>query len=222
MSRPLAFLFDVNETLLDMAGLDPALVAALGSPSARGEWFARLLHSSVVANYTYGYRSFGAIGIDTLVNMARRRGLVLPDETAKEIVAKMLSLPPHPEVPGALRRLQAAGFRMATLTNNSNEAVTAQMRNAGLESFFERMISVEEVRLFKPAPEVYKRAAQLLEIDLGAGLLIAAHDWDILGAQAVGMPGAFLARAGSVWALPEPPPTLVAPDLDALADLLIG
>lgn len=222
MSKPLALLFDVNETLLDMAGLDPALTEALGSPSLRGEWFARLLHTSVVANYTGGYRSFGAIGVDTLVYMASRRGLVLSDGAAKEIVAKMLSLPPHSEVPGALRRLQAAGFRMATLTNSSNEAVATQMRNAGLDNLFDRMISVEEVRLFKPAPQVYQRAAQLLEIDLGGGLLIAAHDWDILGARVVGMPGGYLARPGSVWTLPEPPPSLVAPDLDALADLLIG
>lgn len=218
---PPVLIFDVNETLLDLAGLDPLLVEVFGSPPPRGEWFARLLHGSVVANYT-NYRPFGGIGVEALLALARRRQIELDLEDARGIVASMLSLPAHPEVPGALKRLAEANFRMATLTNSATEAVTSQMRNAGLDGFFERLISVEEVHLFKPAPEVYRMAAERLDIDIDHGLLIASHDWDVVGARVTGMPGAFLARPGAVWGLPDPEPDLVAPDLEALADLLIG
>jgi 2-haloacid dehalogenase len=219
--RPALF-FDVNETLLDLAALDPVLVEIFGAPSPRGEWFARLLHGSVVANYTGDYRPFGAIGVEALLNLARRRGVDLDEDDARGVVGMMLTAPPHPDVAPALQRLAAAGLRMATLTNSSSEAVASQMENAGLEEYFEAMISVEEVRVFKPAPEVYRRAAEHLGVGPEQGLLVAAHDWDIVGARAAGMPGAFLARPGSVWGLPEMEPDLTAPDLSVLADRLIG
>lgn len=160
--------------------------------------------------------------MEALLALARRRQVELDLEDARRIVASMLSLPPHPEVPGAMKRLADANFRMVTLTNSTTEAVTSQMRNAGLAGFFERLISVDEVRLFKPAPEVYRMAAERLDIDIDQGLLIAAHDWDIAGARMAGMPGAFVARPGAVWGLPDPEPDLVAPDLVALAELLIA
>lgn len=218
--RPSVLIFDVNETLLDLAGLDPLLIKVFGSPPPRGEWFARLLHGSVVANYT-NYRTFGTIGVEALIALGRRRHVDLTEEDARRIVGTMLSLPPHPEVPEAMQRLSDAGFRLATLTNSATDAVTAQMRNAGLDGFFEMLISVDEVRLFKPAPEVYRRAAERLEIGMDQGLLIASHDWDVVGARAAGMPGAYLARPGSTWGLPDPEPELVAPDLVKLADRLI-
>ena len=198
------------------------LIDVFGPPSPRGEWFTRLLHASVVVNYTGQYRSFGEIGVEALLALARRRQVDLDPEHARRIVGTMLSLPPHPDVPEAMQRLSDAGFRMITLTNSSTGAVGAQMENARLESHLEALISVDEVRLFKPAPEVYRKAAELLDIEIDQGLLIASHDWDVLGARAAGMPGAYLARPGTVWGFSDPQPDLVAADLAALADRLIG
>ena len=110
---------------------------------------------------------------------------------------------------------------MATLTNGSKEAVEEQLSSSGLGHFFERSISVDEVRRFKPAPEVYLHAAAVLEVTMSGAIMVAAHDWDILGARAAGMPGAFITRRGTIWGLPDASPDLVAADLAILADLLI-
>ncbi|MGH8959363.1 MAG: haloacid dehalogenase type II [Acidimicrobiia bacterium] len=211
-------IFDVNETLLDVSALALPLSEVFGSPPPTGEWFARLLHGSVVANYTGQYRPFGTIGSEALATLARRRNVELSPEKAESIVASMLSLPPHPDVIPGLTKLSDAGFYLATLTNSSSQAAAAQMRNAGLDGFFRSMISVEEVQLFKPAPEVYRKASELLAIELSQGLLIAAHDWDIAGAQAAGMPGAFIGRPGAIWGIPNLKPDLVVSDLVELAD----
>lgn len=87
---------------------------------------------------------------------------------------------------------------------------------------FERRLSVASVERFKPAPEPYLHAGAVLGVDVDRILMVAAHDWDIAGARSVGMPGAYLARPGAVWGLPDPPPDLVAPDLGTLAELLVG
>lgn len=215
--KPELILFDVNETLLDLSALRPRFEEVFGSAEPMGEWFARMLHGSLVANHTRRFRSFGTIGAEALVVLAKKRGVELGEEQAARVVEGMRSLPPHPDVAAALDRLAAAGYRLATLTNGSVDVVADQVTNAGIAHRFERRISVDEVGRFKPAPEVYLHAAAVLGTEVDRALLVAAHDWDVIGARSVGMPGAFLTRPGVVWGLPDPLPDLVAPDLGALA-----
>ena len=217
---PRVLIFDVNETLLDLSDLGPRFAEIFGPDPPVGEWFARLLHGSLVANHTNRYRTFGAIATEALIALATRKGIDITPDRAAEVMATLRRLPPHPDVPEALEHLRESGFRMVTLTNNSGDAVTQQLQHADLDSYFERSLSVDAVRRFKPAGEVYKYAAAELGIEVDEALMVAAHDWDILGARAIGMHGAFINRPGAVWSLPDPPPHVIAPDIGALAELL--
>ena len=220
--RPEVVVFDVNETLLDLRALRPAFAEALGSTEPMGEWFARMLHGSLVANHTAAYRSFGMIGVEALLMVAMKRGVDLSGEQAADIVAGMRQLPPHADVVQGLEMLRDAGYRMITLTNGSSDAVVDQIVNAGLAEFFELTLSVDEVKRFKPAPEVYLMAAARLGVEIDEMLMVAAHDWDIVGARSVGCPGAYIARPGGVWSLADPLPDVVGADLVEVAQLLIA
>jgi 2-haloacid dehalogenase len=213
-------IFDVNETLLDLSEIGPAFATIFGAEAPVGEWFARLLHGSLVANHTDHYRPFGLIATEALIALAKRKGIEITPDRATEALAPFRRLPPHPDVPEAMERLRGAGFRLATLTNNPGDMVTQQLQNSGLAGYFERSLSVDAVRKFKPAPEVYQYAAAELGIHVAETVMVAAHDWDIIGARAVGMPGAFIERPEAIWSLPDPPPPLAATDIGALADLL--
>lgn len=221
MDRPELLVFDVNETLLDLSALRPAFTDALGATDAMGEWFARLLHGSLVSNHTNRYRPFGEIGVEALKMVASKRGIALTDAQAGDVVAVMRNLDPHPDVMAGLGRFQEAGFRMITLTNGSSDVVADQVANAGLTEFFEATLSVERVTRFKPAPETYLSASVATGVELDRMLMIAAHDWDILGARTIGMPGAFISRPGAIWSLPDQLPEIVEPDIGALATRLI-
>jgi 2-haloacid dehalogenase len=222
VSNPRTLVFDVNETLLDLKALGPAFASVFGSTEPMGEWFARMLHGSLVANATNRYRPFGLIGTEAMVTLAQRRGVELDPDRAVEIVAGMRRLPAHPDVPGALERLRSGGYRLVTLTNGSSDTAAAQLDHAGIAQYFERAMSVDAIRQFKPAPAVYLHATALLGVEVDGAMMIAAHDWDIIGARSVGMPGAYLARPGAVWGLPDDPPDLVTADLQRLADTLLG
>jgi len=187
-----------------------------------GEWFARMLHGSLVANHMNAYRPFGRIGVEALLVVAKKQGIDVSPDAAAGLVGGMRSLPPHPDVPEALARLRDDGFRMITLTNGSTDAITDQVANAGIAEFFEATLSVDEVQRFKPAPEVYHMAAARMGVEIDEMLMVAAHDWDIIGARSVGMPGAYLSRPGTVWGLPDKPPDLVGPDLLDVAKRLVG
>ncbi len=221
MTRPDVIVFDVNETLLDLRALRPGFEAAMGSADAMGEWFARMLHGSLVANHVGVYRPFGEIGTDALVALARKRGVPLDSGRAAEVVAGMRSLPPHPDVIPAMQRLRAGGFRLVTLTNGATDAVVDQLANSGIASLIETAMSVDMVQRFKPAPEVYVTAATKLGVELDAMLMVAAHDWDIVGARSVGIPGAYIDRPSVKWGMPDPLPDLVGSDLGEIADQLL-
>lgn len=221
MTRPDVIFFDVNETLLDLAGLRPRFEEVFGSADAMSEWFVRMLHGSLVANHVGNHRPFGLIGAEALMVLAQKRGIMVEPARAAEIVESMRTLPAHPDVAAALDGLVAAGFRLVALTNSSSDAVQAQLTNAGLDSRFERAISVDSVGRFKPSPDVYLHAAMQVTVDIDRAMLVAAHDWDIIGARSVGMPGAFLARPGVVWGMPDNPPAIVAADLAGAANQIL-
>lgn len=221
MSRPLLIAFDVNETLLSLDPIKKKMDDAFGIGAPVGEWFARMLHGSLVANATNSYRPFGDIGIEALLTVAAKRGLAMRGEDAAEIVGSMTTLPPHPDVYNAMERLFDAEYMMVALTNGSTEAANAQIENAGLHPFFRRVISVDEVGLFKPDPAPYHRAADVMGVDIAEMMLVAAHDWDCAGAVAAGAQAAFVRRPGVVWSLPVEPPTLIVDDIAGLADQLV-
>ena len=220
--RPSVLVFDVNETLLDLSPMRSAFEEVLGTAEPLGEWFARLLHGSLLANALDDYRRFGTIGVEALVGVAARRGIDLTNEDAREVVKEIRSLPPHPDVEGGLARLRNMDLRLATLTNGDPDAVEAQLRHAGIRHHFEAALSIEMVRRFKPDPAPYREACRFLDAPAEAAMLVAAHDWDVAGAARTGMRTAFITRPGVRWGLPGIPPDLTATDIDDLATTLAG
>ena len=200
--------FDVNETLLDLKGLDPLFVRMFGDASVRGQWFTQLIQSALVATVTDHYTTFGQIGKAALEMVAARRGLSLSSQDKQEIARGFASLPPYPEVRASLEQLKAAGLRMAALTNSTLEVAEAQLTNAGLYDLFERVFSADQVKRLKPAPEPYRMAAQELGIETHQMRMVAAHAWDIAGALRAGCATAFIARPGMVL-----DPLVRAPDV---------
>src|SRR5688500_1489055 len=168
--------FDVNETLLDLAALRDPFARAFGDAAPMDEWFARLLHGSLVATVTDSYEDFATIGRRALDAVASRSGLRLDPADGDGILAAMLELPAHPEVSDALSRLREAGFALATLTNSAPEMARAQLAHAAILELFDDVLSVEEVRRYKPAPEPYHLAAERLGVSPSAVRMVAAHD----------------------------------------------
>jgi 2-haloacid dehalogenase len=213
--------FDVNETLLDLAALRDPFTRAFGEAAPLGEWFARLLHGSLVATLTDSFEDFASIGGRALDAVAARRGVELRAAERDAIFATMLELPAHPEVPDALSRLRSAGFPLATLTNSSHETAHAQLEHARILELFDHVLSVDSVRRYKPAPEPYHMAAERLGVAPSEMRMVAAHDWDVWGATQAGCAAAYVARIDVPFVLGRAP-ELVGSDLAAVADAILA
>ena len=186
--------FDVNETLLDLAALDPHFERVFGDAAVRGLWFSQMLQSALVATVTDAYTTFGEAAGAALQMTAERRGVEVSDEDKQSIVGGLRELPPHPEVADSLDRLREEGFRLATLTNSTQEVAEAQIRNSGLADRFEQVLSADTARRLKPAPAPYRMAARTLGVPEREMRLVAAHAWDVAGALRAGCAAAFVAR----------------------------
>jgi len=219
-AKPKVLLFDVNETLLDIAPLKEKVGDVLLDPKAPELWFATMLHYSLAATVSGQYFAFPEIGAAVLQMLARNSDVTISQEDAKKTLSIMQSLPAHQDVEPGLRRLKAAGFRMATLTNSSQEGVKAQLQSAGLSGFFERELSVESVGKFKPHSDVYAWAAREMKAQPSECMLVAAHGWDVAGAQWAGMRSAFIAREGQQQFPLAGTPEIDVADLSALAQKL--
>lgn len=220
MAAPSLIVFDVNETLLSLDPIRENLEGIFGSDPPIGEWFARLLHGSLIANTLDQYRSFGDIAAEALINLAARRGLLLRAEDALEALSPMSELPPHPDVLPGLERLAAGGKRMVALTNGSTSLANAQVKNAGLDGLLEAVLSVDQVKKFKPDPAPYQATAETMGVQMDEMVLVAAHDWDCAGAMSAGAQAVFVKRPGAVWGLPITPPERQVADMIKLADAL--
>ena len=192
-------LFDMNETVLDIAVLKPGFKAAFGDETVLATWFSMLLHTSTVCVLTGVRTDFATLAGAMLDAVAARLGVGLPDQIRDEILDGFARLPPHADVKPALRLLKSAGYRTAAFTNSSLDMVTRQIENAGLAKHFDEVVSVEDSGSFKPDGRVYRFVAGRMNRPIEELRLIAAHDWDTHGALSAGMLAAYIDRTGAPY-----------------------
>jgi 2-haloacid dehalogenase len=120
------------------------------------EWFAQLILSSQALTLAGEYAAFDKLGGAVLQVVADTHRQPISAENVLSVKQAISSMPSHPEVPEALRRLRDAGYRLFTLTNNPAVTATEQLERAGLADFLDRQFSVDAVHRYKPAPETYR------------------------------------------------------------------
>ena len=218
---PSVLVFDVNETLIDIESMAPLFERVFGDPQAMREWFNQLVMYSMTATLSGHYVDYFSLGQGVLQMLASTHRLAVTDDDLNALKDGMLTMPAHLDVEDGLTTLRENGFRLVTLTNSPpNPAGSSPLEHAGLAHFFEQMFSVDACRAFKPASTVYRYVCEELAVAPEECMMVAAHVWDTIGAQAVGFGGgALITRPGNA-ALPLaglPQPTVVATDLRDLA-----
>jgi 2-haloacid dehalogenase len=214
--------FDCNETLLDLQTMEPTFERIFGEKQAMRLWFADLILYSAALTVTGSYVPFTDIGSAVMEMLASTRGITIDNKDKKELTEKFSTMPPHPEVPGALRKLRDAGFRLFTLTDNLLEVQTRQLEHGGIVDIFERRFSADGVKHHKPSPEAYRYVERELAVDPPQLCLVACHTWDTLGAVAAGWQGALIKRVGNDVLGVGPQPQIVGNDLEDVANQLIA
>jgi 2-haloacid dehalogenase len=211
-----ALAFDAYGTLFDVHSVISACseIFPEKGPAISQTWRAKQLEYSWLRTLMGRYQDFWKVTEAALVYACRSLGLDCPPEARRRLMEAYLHLSPYPEVPEALRAL--AHYKRAILSNGAPRMLRAAVESAGLKGMFVRVLSVDQVRRFKPDPRVYALAPEALRVPKSAIGFISANFWDIAGAKAFGLRTFWVNRSGA------PPEELgLEPDatLGSLADL---
>lgn len=219
--RPSVIVYDVNETLSDLAPMSDRFTD-LGAPGALArQWFASVLRDGFALTAAGSQETFAVIAQAVLRTVLTGQPLDRDlDAAVQHVMEGFSALPVHPDVPDGVRALAEAGYRQVTLSNGGTSVAEGLLTRAGLRDLFEALLSVEDAPAWKPARPAYEHAARRCEVEPGEMMLVAVHPWDIDGAARAGLSTAWIDRTGvpypdfftaptvTVRALPELPRAL--------------
>jgi 2-haloacid dehalogenase len=215
-SRPEVVAFDVNETLLDLGPVRAALVEAGEPDSLLAAVFARTLLTGFAAAHVGSWCRFRDAFDASLAQVSE-----LSAEQRSDVADAFGELTPHPDVEPALRRLAEAGVRVVTLSHGAPGVAEAGLARGGITPLVERTLSSEVIRAWKPAREAYLWAAGSCGVAPERMALVAAHGWDVLGAQRAGLTGAWFPRSERSYPAVYDDPHVIADDLAGVVDALL-
>lgn len=219
MTRIRAIVFDLYGTLYDVHTVRSECEARYpGQGDAISKmWRQKQLEYTWMRTLMGQYKDFEAATRDALRYTCGTLGLPLDATAETQLCEAYLRLAPYPEVPTALSQLRAAGFKLAILSNGSRHSIAQVVANSGLTESFDALVSVDEVRHFKPHPSVYALATSQLGITAEEILFVSSNAWDATGASYYGYRVCWINRAGGVFEELGVSPDMVHTGLDALA-----
>jgi 2-haloacid dehalogenase len=127
-----------------------------------------------------------------------------------------LALSAYPEVAGTLKCLKAAGMKLAILSNGAPAMLAAAAENSGISSLFDAVLSVEEVKIYKPHPSVYALACERFNVSAASICFVSSNGWDAYSAKAFGLRVLWCNRLGQA---PERIPETPDAQIGTLAEL---
>jgi 2-haloacid dehalogenase len=195
MPAPRAFLFDAYGTLFDVHSVVEAGRAIADDPQALSAlWRQKQLEYTWLRSLMDRYVDFWAVTQTALSFALRRLGLQPSPAQAEALMDAYLSLATYSEVKGALAALAPAP--LGILSNGSPRMLAAAIASAGLDGVFQHVLSVDEVRVFKPSPRVYELGPRAFGLSAREILFVSSNAWDVAGAAAFGYRTCWCNRLG--------------------------
>ena len=176
-------IFDAAPVFSLVDDLFPAQGKALA-----GLWRARQFEYMWLRSLSRHYSSFLSITAEALVFAAKALGVELTAVNRSRLMDAWINLPCWPEVLGSLRVLRSRGLRIAFLSNMSEGMLQAGVRQCGLAGFFDRLLSTDLVRSYKPDPRAYQLAIDGFRLRREEIAFVASAGWDAAGARSFGYP----------------------------------
>jgi 2-haloacid dehalogenase len=218
--KPSILLFDVYETLLDMSDVERRVNNLMDSIRGYRIWFELFMQYCFVDNCIAQFNDFSSIGKATMKMTGTLLGHNVQDDDTNDVLEMLKHVPVHEEVPEYLSVLSDAGYRIAALTNSPEKTISERMEHSGLISYFEQVISADQVKKYKPCIEVYEWAAKKLEVPTQEILLVSVHGWDVAGGANAGMQTAYIRQPKQMLYPLAPEPNFICNNLAHLADQL--
>ncbi|WP_129141838.1 haloacid dehalogenase type II [Modicisalibacter coralii] len=221
MKRVLAF--DVYGTLIDTHGVVEELSRRLGDGAEEfsRRWRDKQLEYAFRRGLMGAFADFSQCTREALEFVDRATGSRLSETDKERLMATYARLPAFDDVAPALERMAEARLTRVAFSNGSRTAVEGLLRQAGILERFDDLVSVEEIKRFKPDPAVYAYLHNRLESSPHETWLVSSNPFDVIGAKHAGLRAVWVRRSAEA---PFDPwgdePDLTVSSLDELAERL--
>lgn len=219
MSATQTVAFDVYGTLVDPVELRRELGRLVGEQAGRFAelWREKQIEYAFRRGLMRAYQPFDVCTRQALQYTMQALGCELSEAAQEELLAQYQQLEPFRDVLPGIRGLQAPGRRLVAFSNGTEAVVRALLRHAGLDAQLDDVVSVDDVRSFKPDPAVYHHLAQRAGTPPARTWLVSSNPWDVIGARSAGLRAAWVKRKADAvfdpWGIE---PDLVVDDLLSL------
>jgi 2-haloacid dehalogenase len=182
-ARPEAFVFDAYGTLFDVHSVVARCESCWPGKGAQLSqlWRAKQLEYTWQRSLMQRYVPFSTVTREALAYACEALALELSVAQMEGLMSEYQRLSTYPDVPGSLKKLRA---KQAILSNGSPDMLEPLVENSGLK--LDAVISVDELKIFKPAPAVYELAVHRLNTSKEKIGFVSSNCWDALGAKSYG------------------------------------
>ena len=129
------------------------------------------------------YLPFWEITIRSLRYVCKRMGLVLSAENEKLLMNQYAKLTSFDDSELVLREIKSRQISTAILSNGSREMLSTVVQSNGLKPYLDQVVTVEDVRLFKTAPQAYELLLKAFPVKKQEVLFVSSNAWDALAAR---------------------------------------
>jgi 2-haloacid dehalogenase len=212
-----AYIFDAYGTLFDVHA---AVRRHAGEIGPEGQavseiWRAKQLEYSWVRSLMGAYADFWQL-TEQALDFALHKVPGADPALRQKLLDAYWHLDCYPEVPGVLRALKASGAKLAILSNGSPEMLEAAVKSAALDLILDDIFSVDQIRRFKPDPNVYDIVTTAWRLYPEVVSFQSSNRWDVAGAAKAGLRTVWINRSDQPEEYRDFAPGLILPSLDGL------
>ena len=189
------FLYDAYGTLWDVHSVMQRCEACWPGKGMQVSqlWRTKQLEATWLRSLMRRYVPFSTVTREALESACESMGLILDESQKHGLMAEYLTLATFPDVADALMR-KVAG-RTGILSNGSPDMLDPLVKHSGLK--FDAVLSVDEVKVFKPAPRVYQLAVDRFGVPKERIGFVTSNFWDAAGAKSFGFTVYWINRGGA-------------------------
>ena len=181
-------LFDVHAAVrrhADEVGPEGQLLSAL--------WRAKQLEYSWMLTMMGRYRDFWSLTEEAL-DYAFARVPQANRASRQHLLDSYWTCDVYPDVPEVIKQLKMRGAKLVILSNGTHQMLRAACRSAGIEDEFDDILSVDDIKVYKPDPRVYDMVATKYRVFPEAVSFQSSNRWDAAGATAFGFRSVWVNR----------------------------
>jgi len=188
--------FDVYGTLINTSGIYNSLVTLMDEKARlfMNTWRNKQLEYSFRRGLMNKYEDFSVCTKDALAFCCLKFNTKLTKKQKNELMDEYKILPAFSDVKMGLQSLKDEGHKLFAFSNGNTNAIVNLLNNAKISSYFDGVVSVEEVKMFKPNPIVYEYFNQKTNSTKANSWLVSSNSFDVIGAAAYGMKTAWVQR----------------------------